>query len=199
MLTLTSPVETVLHRWAAGVKLCALAGLGIALGIISDPAILGAAFAAIWLAYLPLGRAEAARVPKRLWPLWPFVLVIGGWHLLRGTPEVGLAVIFRMLTMFTAATLLLLTTRFDALLATFSGLMRPFGRLGLPVERIALALAMTVRFIPVLASRASDLALAWRARSPRKPRHRLLTPLAIAALDEAERAAEALRARSASV
>ena len=58
---------------------------------------------------------------------------------------------------------------------------------------------MTVRFVPVLAQRAEDLARAWRARSPGKPRHRLLAPLALAALDEAEHAAEALRARSASV
>jgi biotin transport system permease protein len=94
---------------------------------------------------------------------------------------------------------MLLTTRFDALLATFASLMRPFARLGLPVERIALAMAMAVRFVPVLAARAGDLSRAWRARSPRRPRHRLLTPLALAALDEADHAAEALRARSASV
>ena len=72
-------------------------------------------------------------------------------------------------------------------------------RLGLPVGRVALALAMTVRFIPVLATRAGDLSLAWRARSAKRPLHRLLNPLALAALDEAERSAEALRARSNSV
>jgi biotin transport system permease protein len=165
----------------------------------SAPALLAAAFVAVWVAFLSLGRDEAVRMPRRLWPLWPFVLVIAGWHLIRGTPETGLAITLRMLTMFAAATLMLLTTRFDALLATFSTLLRPFARLGLPVDRMALALAMTVRFVPVLAQRAQDLARAWRARSPRKPRHRLLAPLALAALDEAEHAAEALRARSASV
>lgn len=199
MLTLTSPVETPLHRWPAGVKLSVLALLGIAVGVTAQPVALATAFAAVWLAFLPLGRVEAARLPRRLWPLWPFVLVIGGWHLFRGTPEAGLAITLRMLTMFAAATLLLLTTRFDALLATFTTVMRPFDRLGLPTGRIALALAMAVRFIPVLALRAGQLSEAWRARSPRRPRHRLLTPLALAALDEADRAAEALRARSASV
>ncbi len=127
------------------------------------------------------------------------MLVIGGWHAVRGTPEAGLAVTLRMLAMFGAATLLLLTTRFDALLAAFATVLGPFRPLGLPVDRIALALAMAVRFIPVLADRAAGLALAWRARSPRRPRHRLLAPLALAALDEADRAAEALRARSALV
>jgi biotin transport system permease protein len=199
MLTPTLATESPLHRWPAGVKLAALAVLGIALGMTSHPAALAAAFAVTWAAYLPLGRAEAVRVPQRLWPLWPFVLVIGGWHLVRGTPEAGLAITLRMLTMFAAASLMLLTTRFDALLATFTGLMRPLARLGLPVDRIALAMAMAVRFVPVLAARAGDLSWAWRARSPRRPRHRLLTPLALAALDEADHAAEALRARSASV
>ncbi len=199
MLTLTLPVETALHRVPAAAKLAGIAGLGVFLGLTADPVLLAAVFAGLWLAYLPLGRVEAARLPRRLWPLWPFVLVIGGWHLARGTPEAGLVVILRMLTMFGAATLMLLTTRFDALLAAFSSLLRPLERLGLPVSRIALALAMAVRFIPVLAQRASDLAEAWRARSARKPRHRLLVPLAIAALDEADHAAEALRARSALV
>jgi biotin transport system permease protein len=199
MLTPTLAIETPLHRWPAGAKLALIALLGVALGQTANPLILAAALALIWAAYLPLGLPEAARAPRRLWPLWPFLLVIGGWHSFRGTPELGLVLCLRMLTMFAAATLLLLTTRFDALLAAFSSLLRPFAPLGLPVARIALALAMTVRFIPVLAQRAGDLALAWRARSPRKPRHRLLAPLALAALDEADHAAEALRARSALV
>jgi biotin transport system permease protein len=199
MLTLPLATETALHRWSAGLKLGLLAILGLALGVTAKPVLLAAAFAAVWAAYLPLGRGEVARVPQRLWPLWPFVLVIGGWHLFRGTPEAGMAITLRMLTMFAAATLMLLTTRFDALLSAFAGLLRPLARLGLPVDRIALALAMTVRFVPVLAGRADDLARAWRARSARKPRHRLLAPLALAALDEADHAAEALRARSASV
>lgn len=199
MLTLTLPVDTALHRIPAAAKLAGIAVLGILLGLTSSPGVLAVVFAGLWLAYLPLGLAEAGRLPQRLWPLWPFVLVIGGWHLFRGTPETGLVVILRMLTMFGAATLLLLTTRFDALLATFSALLRPLARLGLPVNRIALALAMTVRFIPVLAHRASDLSQAWRARSARRPRHRLLVPLALSAFDEADHAAEALRARSASV
>jgi biotin transport system permease protein len=199
MLTPISPVESPLHRWPAVAKLAAIAGLGIILGVIQNPLALAAIFAGLWLAFLPLGWAEAARLPRRLWPLWPFVLVIGGWHLYRGTPEAGLAIVLRMLTMFAAATLLLLTTRFDALLAAFSAILRPLERVGLPVNRIALALAMAVRFIPVLSQRAGDLAQAWRARSARRPRHRLLVPLALAALDEADHAAEALRARSGSV
>lgn len=199
MLTPTSPVETWVHRVPAELKLAALAALGIGLGLSSDPALLLAGFAAVWIAYLPLGLAETARMPGRLWPLWPFVLVIGGWHLLRGTPETGLVITLRMLTMFTAATLMLLTTRFDLLRASFARMLHPLGRLGLPVERVSLALAMTVRFIPVLAQRSAQLSLAWRARSSRRPRHRLLVPLAVAALDEADHAAEALRARSASV
>jgi biotin transport system permease protein len=199
MLTQPLATETALHRWPAGLKLGLLAALGVALGMIAEPAILAAALVAVWAAALPLGWAEVARMPRRLWPLWPFVLVIGGWHILRGTPSTGLAITLRMLTMFAAATLMLLTTRFDELMGTFSTLMRPLARLGLPVDRVALALAMAVRFVPVLAQRAADLARAWRARSYRKPRHRLLAPLALAALDEADHAAEALRARSASV
>ena len=199
MLTPTLGAESLLHRWPAGIKLALVASLGLALGVTTQPLALAAAFALTWAAFLPLGLEQALRLPRRLWPLWPFLLVIGGWHFWRGTPDTGLVVALRMLTMFAAATLLLLTTRFDALLATFAAVLAPLARLGLPVARIALALAMVLRFIPVLAGRAGELGEAWRARSARKARHRLLAPLALAALDEADHAAEALRARSASV
>jgi biotin transport system permease protein len=199
MLTPISPVDTVLHRLPAGVKLIMLALLGLLLGLVSAPPTILAALLFVWLAFLPLGTEEVWRLPARLWPLWPFVLVIGGWHAFRGTPETGLTVVLRMLAMWAAALLLLRTTRFDDLLAAFAAALRPLSRFGLPVDRIALALAMAVRFIPVLGQRAAGLTLAWRARTARRPGPRLLTPLALAALDTAEQSAEALRARSASV
>jgi biotin transport system permease protein len=199
MLTLTFPVETRAHRLPATAKLGLIAALGLGIGMTSDPLLLALILLIVWAGFLPLGLTEARRLPRRLWPLWPFLLVIGGWHILRGTPETGLAVGLRMLTMAAAATLLLLTTRFDALVAAFSTLIRPLALMGLPVGRIALALALAVRFIPVLSQRADSLALAWRARSARKPRHRLFAPLALSAFDEADHAAEALRSRSVSV
>ena len=52
-----------------------------------------------------------------------------------------------------------------------------------------------IRFTPALIGKARQLALAWRARSPRRPGWRVVLPLTLGALDDADRVAEALRAR----
>ena len=58
-----------------------------------------------------------------------------------------------------------------------------------------LAMALVVRFVPVLAAKGQALAMAWRARSQRPPGWRIIVPFAVTAIDDAEHVAEALRAR----
>ena len=60
---------------------------------------------------------------------------------------------------------------------------------------MSLALALVIRFIPVMLTRTEAISLAFRARSPRRPGWRLLMPVSLAALDDAEHVADALRAR----
>jgi biotin transport system permease protein len=195
MLTAISAEPSPWHRLPAGAKLAAVAGLGLGLALTGSLPLLATALLLAAAAYLPLGAGRAARGLRALWVLWPFVAIILGWHLWRGTPELGLAVVLRLLALVLAANLLTLTTRLQDLLATLRRLLRPLGALGLPVNAVALSFAMALRFLPVLLARASELDEAWRARAPRRARVRLLAPLALAALDEADHAAEALRAR----
>ena len=44
-------------------------------------------------------------------------------------------------------------------------------------------------------TRATQISESWRARSPRRAGWRILPPITMAALDDADRLAEALRAR----
>ena len=60
---------------------------------------------------------------------------------------------------------------------------------------LALAIALVVRFIPALTQRLSDISDAFRARSPKRPGWRILVPAVLSALDDADRVADALRAR----
>jgi biotin transport system permease protein len=52
-----------------------------------------------------------------------------------------------------------------------------------------------IRFIPVMLDHLTQITQSWSARSPRRPRWRVLVPATLAALDDADHAAEALRAR----
>ena len=81
------------------------------------------------------------------------------------------------------------------MMAVVLRLLRPFERLGLRTGPIALSMALVIRFTPTLIDKGQVLSLAWRARARRRAGWRIITPLAVLAIDDAEHVAEALRAR----
>jgi biotin transport system permease protein len=195
MLTLTSPVEIWAHRLPAGLKLAALAGATTLLFALHGPLPLALCLAAAVGLYSAGGPRFTAAGLRLLWPLWPFVLVVGLWHLSTGDPMGGLVVLLRMITAVALANFVTMTTRLSDMIAVFQWLARPLAPFGLSPRRLALAVALTIRFIPVMLDRLSQITQSWSARSPRRPRWRVLVPTTLAALDDADRAAEALRAR----
>ena len=194
MLTLTSPVETPLHRLPAGVKLAALAVFTLVLFRTTSPLALAVALARVVGLHLPWGRRFSLNALRMLRPLWPFVLVVALWHLWTQDLRGGAVILLRMVTAVAAANLVTMTTRLSDMLAVFETLARPLSPI-LPPRRLALAFALVIRFIPTLSERVALLAQAFRARSPHRPGWRLVVPATLAALDSADQAAEALRAR----
>lgn len=195
MLTLTSPVETWAHPLRAGLKLAALAAITTGLFALKTPLPLGLACLSVAGLYASCGAGFAINGLRLLRPLWPFVLIVGLWHLLRGTPVTGSVVVLRMLAAVALANFVTMTTRLSQMLEVFQTLARPLAPLGLPPRRLALAMALVIRFIPVMLDRLTQIGQAWQARSPRRPGWRVLVPATLAALDDADRVAEALRAR----
>jgi biotin transport system permease protein len=193
MLTLTYPRPIWAHGVPAGGKLAALALATIGLFALESAAEL--AIAALGAAGLTAsgGRGFARAALRPLWILWPFVAIVAAWHIWLRDPA-GAAIILRMVSAVALANFVTMTTRLTEMIGVIEWLLRPFAR-ALPAPRIALAMALTIRFIPVMLLRADDLAQAWRARSPAAPRFRILPALTLAALDDATRVAEALRAR----
>jgi biotin transport system permease protein len=194
MLTLTSPVETWAHRVAAGPKLAALAVATTGLFLLDAPWVLGAAFAATGVLYLTGGPRFAVAGLRQLWPLWPFMVIVGLWHLWSADIPGGIAILLRMVTAVALATFVTMTTRLSDMLSVFERLARPLSPI-LPPRRLALAFALVIRFIPVMLDRMGLIRQSWAARSPRRPRWRVMVPATLAALDDADRVAEALRAR----
>ena len=195
MLTLTSPVETWAHPLPAGLKLGALALVTTGLFALKTPLPFGIACALTALGYLTCGKTFAGAGLRLLWPLWPFVVIVGLWHLWTASPAVGAAIILRMIVAVGLANFVTMTTRLSDMLSVFQWLARPLAPLGLSPRRLALACALMVRFIPVLLERFGQISQSWTARSSRRPGWRVLVPVTLAALDDADRAAEALRAR----
>lgn len=195
MLTLTSPVETWAHPLPAGPKMAALALWTVILfSLDSLPALAGATLA-VALLIRSVGASFARTSARMLWPLWPFAALAGVWYLAKGDPAGGAAIILRMLAAIAAANAVTMTTRLSDMMAVITRIARPLGALGLSPRTLALAVALVIRFVPVMLQRMTQIRDAWCARSPRRPGWRALVPTLLAALDDADHVAEALRAR----
>lgn len=195
MISLTSPVETRAHGWPAGLKLAGLCLATMALFASDTLAVHLAACAGCLTLYALPGRVFLATGLSRLKPLWPFLLVIALWHVLTRTPLEGTVIALRLLTAVGLANLVTMTTRLSDMVAVVTRLLSPLRWLGLSTQSTELAIALVVRFTPALAQKGGQLAQSWRARSARRLSWRIVMPMTLLAIDDAEHVAEALRAR----
>lgn len=195
MLALTVEAQTWAHRLPAGVKLAAVACATILLLPVTEPAIIGGVVAAVMLLLASLGAEVLRRSIRLLRPLLLILAVIILWHVALGVPSAGLLIAMRILALVMLANAVTMTTRMDDLIDVLKRLLRPLRAIGFSPAAFALAVALTLRWIPVVMSKGGELRMAWRARSPRRPGFQTLFPLALMALDDADRMSDALRAR----
>ena len=194
MLTLTSPVETWAHRLPAGAKMAALA---IWTALLFQLGLLPLAVATLATLALPLscGATFARTSLRMLRPLWPFVVIVALWHLWLRDAQGGATILLRLTTAVTAANFLTMTTRLSDMLHILTSIARPLRVFGLNPKTLALAVGLVIRFLPVMLHKLALIRDSWRARSARPPGWRILIPALLAALDDAECVAEALRSR----
>lgn len=195
MISLTSPVETRAHAWPAGVKLLALALATAILLAIKTPLFQAGALLLCLSLYALCGRQFLATGLRRLWPLWPFVVLVGVWNLVIGEVELGMVIVLRLVTAVGFANLVTMTTRLSDMIAVVHWLATPLRKLGLSTRALELGLALVIRFTPALADKGTQLSQAWRARSPKRQNWRVILPFTVLAIDDAEHVAEAIRAR----
>src|SRR3546814_7577719 len=82
----------------------------------------------------------------------------------------------RLVLMVLLANLVTMTTTMQALMDAVAPLLRPLRVFGLNPKKLTLAVALVVRFVPVLLASWDARAEAWRARTGRRPSIRLLVP-----------------------
>jgi len=186
--------KTWLHRVPAGFKLAGLALFSLLLLPVDDWRILAGVLAVVLVIYAGFGRAGLARLAL-LRPLIPLLVIVGcvqafssGWH-------AGVVISLRLLTMLLLADLVSMTTTMSALmdvLAPVFNLLRP---LGINPRKMALAVALVLRFVPVLLTRWRAREEAWKARTHRRVPVRLVAVFLADILQLADRVAESLDAR----
>ena len=195
MLSLALPERTWAHRLPAALKFGLLAVAMIALMRIGSLAGQGAAVLVVAALTASLGRKAIRQSLVTLRPLVWIVAVILLWDTAQGRFQLGVVFGLRVLAMVGLANLVTLTTPLPEIVALIEWLAQPLARLGISPRVPAISVALVIRFVPVLRARHDILAEAWRARSARKPRMKLLAPLTFSLLDDADHMADALRAR----
>ena len=184
-----------LHRLPAGVKLLGLGVTIVVMTVVVDTPVRLAAAAAAVLAVLGLARlspwALLAQLRQVLWVVgFIFVLqvVLTDWRR-------ALVVCGVLLLAVCLAVIVTLTTRTTDMLTAATRAMAPLGRFGFPVPQVAIALALTVRSIPLLVEIIRQVDEARRARGLRISPRTVFAPVIVTALRTADGFSEALIAR----
>lgn len=194
MISLYLPGETWIHKMPVRLKLLGLAAVSIAVFPVADPIILGGVLLVVLALYASLGGAGMRQV-LLLRPLLPLLAIIFFLHGLSGSWVMGLTSVLKLVAMVLLANLVSVTTRMDDMLDAVQPLFWPLGLFGASPRKPALAVALVIRFAPVLLSVYSSLREAYQARTGRRGSWRLVAPLALQALRMSENVAEALTAR----
>ncbi len=194
MLTLTSPVRTWAHGVPAWVKLGALCVWTLALMQMEGLRLAAAAAMVVGVAASG-GWGFFRHWVAMLRPLWPFGVLVVGWQIWLGDPWAAWPILARLGAAVGLANAVTMTTELADILALLTRLARPLARFGLKPQVLALSVALVIRFVPVMLLRYAQIAMAFNARSPRRAGWRILMPVLLATLDDADRVAEALRAR----
>ena len=127
--------------------------------------------------------------------LLPVVLGLGVFQGLVMDWNLALLSVTRLLLMIMLADLVTVTTPMQEMLRVIAPVLRPLQLFGLDHKRLALAVALVIRFIPLLLNQWQSQREAFMARSHRRPGLRLLIPFMSQALRRTDQIAESIAAR----
>lgn len=187
--------ESLLHRISVKPKLFGLMAFGLALYFVDQPVVLGAATVLTGLLYLStgVGLAEGFR---RLRPVLFTIAFLAAVNLLLLSPLEALVTTIRLIAILFLAAAVTASTTIADFMAAVTDLARPLERLGLmKAADLGLALGLVLRFVPEIAGRYEALKEAHAARGIQVKLSRMLGPLIISTLKDADRIAEAIDAR----
>lgn len=196
MISLYISQSTWLHKWPAGAKLLILAACSIAVLPVDDWWVLAVGCAVASLIYASLGIAGTRRW-LALKALIPLILGLGAFQALAMTWQDGFLSVFRILFMVMFADLVTATTPMQDMMRAVMPVLKPLSVIGVKPDRFALAVALVIRFIPVLLAQWQAQSDAWRARSNRSPGIKLFVPFISEALKRTDQIAESIAARKA--
>ncbi len=194
MISLYIAKATWLHRLPAGLKLFLLLAASIAILPIENPVQITIGCCVVAVIYLSLGRMGV----ERLAGLRSILLLVLGLGLFQGVVmdwQTAWLSVARLFLMVLIADLVSATTPMQAIMRVVRPVLGPFRLVGLNPDRLSLAVALVIRFIPVLLAQWQAQSAAWQARSNKRPGLRLIAPFMTLTMSRTDKIADALMAR----
>lgn len=143
-----------------------------------------------WLARLPFGTIAAALKPLMFLAIFIFGVqwAFAGW-------EMAAIVLLRILCVVLLSSLVTLTTPLSEMIDVIVRIVRPLSRFGISGPQIALAIALTIRFIPSLLADLQEIQRARLARGAKGPSILAAGPLILKILHMTNALGDAIAAR----
>ncbi|HYG43291.1 MAG TPA: energy-coupling factor transporter transmembrane component T [Bordetella sp.] len=185
-----------LHRVPAAFKLAMLVVAGAGLFAVHDARWLGLAAGGSALLVWSTGVAAAALWRHLRGLIWVLAAVGAFAALFQGWLAAAV-VLLRIGALVGLALAVTLSTRSSDLIAVCEQALQPLQRLGLAdAGKVALALALTLRFVPEIWRHYQEIRDAQAARGLARHPLALIVPLVVRTLKRAEQVAQAIDARS---
>lgn len=195
MVTIFRPGTGWMHRAPAGPKAAGLLAVVLAVSFLPSTwwaAAVAAGIAVVGYLVCGLGMRELGRQVVAV--RWVVVVTLVG-QLIFLDAEAAVANTARVVAAIVLAGMLVLTTRVAALLDAFERGMRPWERIGVDAQRVAVMLAVTINTVPVLSRLAAGVREAQRARGVRPSIVGFVIPFLVVSLKHADDLGDALTAR----
>lgn len=187
--------NTLFHRLSTFVKLAILLLTGISLALLSSIWVQALAAVLCGILYLSLGLG-LKQAFRRIRAVVITIVLFAIFNALVLTPFDALVSSLRLLAVVFLAATITATTSIASFMDALRVLLMPLERLGLlKASDVSLALGLVLRFVPDIANRYQALKDAHRARGLTVHPLKMIGPLIILTLKEADSIAEAIDAR----
>jgi biotin transport system permease protein len=195
------PGRTPVHRTPASVKLVVLAALAVVLFAVPTPAVVLGGLGLVLLVALVVARLPVRLLLRQVRVVAVFLVLVFGIQLAVAGAVPAVVAVARLLALVLAAAVVTATTTVTAMVALVERVCAPLRWVGVRPARIGLVIAMTLRFLPLVAERADRIREAQAARGGAVRGMRAVTrtvvPLVVQLLQLAHTVSEALDARGA--
>ena len=194
MISLYISQKTWLHQVPAGTKLLALTAISIVVLPVDDVLFLALGGCVVAGIYLSMGRPGISRLIG-LKAMLPLILGLGIFQGFVISWELAALSVTRLLLMIMLADLVTATTPMQEMMRVILPWLRPLRVIGVDPKKLSLAVALVIRFVPVLLAQWQAQSEAWSARSKKRSGFKLIAPFMNETLRRTDHVAEAIVSR----